>query len=51
MSAGRAFLSLDRRKWAQETLEQLRQLYHSLPLEDRLTVRRTLRDMAEEVRS
>jgi len=43
-----AVVRLDQRKWAQETLQQLRGLYHALPLDDRLTVRRALREMAEE---
>lgn len=46
MSAAPSLPSLDKREWAQETLKQLREQYHSLPLEDRLTVRRTLREMA-----
>ena len=40
--------STDRRQWAKELLEQLREEYHSLSLEDRLTVRRTLQEIARE---
>ena len=42
------FTETDRRQWAKEFLEQLREEYHTLRLEDRLTVRRTLREMAGE---
>ena len=40
-----AFPSPDEREWAQEALAHLREQYHELSLEDRLTVRRTLREM------
>lgn len=36
-------------EWAQEALQELRETYHTLRLDDRLTVLRTLREMAEEV--
>lgn len=36
-------------EWAQETLQELRDTYHTLRLEDRLTVRRALREIAGEV--
>ncbi len=42
------FLSPDEQDWAQEALEHLREQYHELSLEDRLAVRRTLQEMAEE---
>ena len=42
------FTQTDRRQWAKEVLEQLREAYHALLLEDRLTVRRTLEEAARE---
>lgn len=42
------FTQTDRRQWAKEILEELREAYHTLRLEERLTVRRTLREMAGE---
>ena len=45
-----AFPSPDEQEWAQEALKHLREQYHELSLEDRLTVRRTLREMAEEAK-
>ena len=48
MSALPLITQTDRRQWAKELLEQLREEYHALSLEDRLTVRRTLQEAAEE---
>jgi hypothetical protein len=45
----RTFPSPDEREWAQEALVHLREQYHELSLEDRLTVRRTLREMAKRL--
>jgi hypothetical protein len=42
------FTPTDRRQWAKEFLEQLREEYHTLRLEDPLTVRRTLQELARE---